>query len=107
MKTLITILFSTILFSTASASNFDGIKIAPNAKTATIELRLVAKKSNEAKIVITNEAGKVINTQTVKLVSGENAIALIDVSTLEEGNFTVSLTTGKDVKTTKFTNWKL
>ena len=108
MKALIIILFSTILFSTAaSANNFDGMKLAPNAKTATIEVRLTAKKAIEAKIVITNETGKVISAQTVKLISGDNAIALVDVSTLEEGNFTVTLTTVEDVLTSKFMNWKL
>ena len=107
MKALIIILFSTILVSTASANNFDGMKIAPNAKTATIEVRLTAKKAIEAKIVITNETGKVVSTQAVKLVSGDNAIALVDVTTLEEGNFTVTLTTAEDVMTSKFMNWKL
>ena len=107
MKALITILFCTILLTTASANNFDGMKIAPNVKTATIEVRLKAKKAAEAKIVIINEAGKVVSKKTVKLVNGENAIALVDVSILEEGNFTVTLTTGKEVMTSKFLNWKL
>ena len=107
MKTLITILFCTILFATATANNFDGLKIAPNAKTSTIELRLTTKKATEAKIEVTNEAGKVVSTQSVKLVIGENAVSLVDVSTLEEGNFTVTITKGKEVMTTKFLNWKL
>ena len=107
MKALVTILFCTVLFSTASANNFDGLKIAPNAKTATIEVRLTSKKVTDAKIVITDEAGKVVSTQAAKLISGDNAIALVDVSKLEEGNFTVTLTTGNEVMTTKFVNWKL
>ena len=48
-----------------------------------------------------------VSTQAVKLVSGDNAIALVDVTTLEEGNFTVTLTTAEDVMTSKFMNWKL
>ena len=107
MKALFTILFCTILFSTASANNFDGLKIAPNAKTATIEVRLTSKKVTDAKIVITDEAGKIVSTQTAKLATGDNAIALVDVSKLEEGNYTVTLTAGTDVMTTKFVNWKL
>ena len=107
MKALVTILFCTVLFSTASANNFDGLKIAPNAKTATIEVRLTSKKVTDAKIVITDEAGKIVSTQTAKLATGDNAIALVDVSKLEEGNYTVTLTAGTDVMTTKFVNWKL
>ena len=107
MKALVTILFCTILFSTASANNFDGMKIAPNAKTATIEVRLTSKKVTDAKIVITDEAGKVVSTQTAKLVNGENAIALVDVSKLEEGSYTVTLTSGDETVTTKFVNLKL
>ena len=107
MKALLTVLFSTILIISVSAKNFDGIKIAPNAKTATIEVRFNAKKATEAKIVITNEEGKVVSTQVAKLVSGDNAVSLVDVSKLEEGNFTVTLTTGNEVMTTKFINFKL
>ena len=107
MKALFTVLFSTILILTASANNFDGIKIAPNVKTATIEVRLTSKKAINAKIEITNEEGKVVSTQEVKLASGDNAIALVDVSKLEEGNFTVTLTAGEEKMTTKFMNMKL
>ena len=107
MKALVTILFCTALFSTASANNFDGMKIAPNAKTATIEVRLTSKKVKDAKIVITDEAGKVVSTQAVKLAKGDNAIALVDVSKLEEGNYIVTLTTANEVMTSKFMNWKL
>jgi Domain of unknown function (DUF3244) len=106
MKALVTILFS-VLFFTASASNIDGIKIAPNAKTTNIELRLTAKKVSDATIVITNEAGVVVSTQAVKLANGDNAIVLVDIAKLDEGNYTVTMTTGTDVMTTKFMNWKL
>ena len=107
MKALVTILFCTILFSTASANNFDGMKVAPSAKTAsTIELQLTAKKATEAKIVITNKAGKVVSTQVAKLVNGANAITLLDVATLEEDTFTITLTTGTEVMTSEFINVK-
>jgi hypothetical protein len=106
MKALVTILFS-ILFFSASANNNDGIKIAPNAKTTNIEVRLTAKKATDATIVITNEAGVVVSTQAVKLANGDNAIVLVDIAKLDEGNYTVTMTTGTDVMTTKFMNWKL
>jgi hypothetical protein len=106
MKALVTILFS-ILFMTATANNNDGIKIAPNAKTTNIEVRLTAKKAADATIVITNEAGAVVSTQGVKLANGDNAIVLLDIAKLDEGTYTVTMTTGTDVMTTKFMNWKL
>jgi hypothetical protein len=107
MKALVTVLFCTILFATASANNIDGIKIAPNAKTTNIELRLTTKKATDATIVITNEAGVVVNTQAVKLTNGDNAVVLLDIAKLEEGNYTVTMTAGAEVMTTKFMNWKL
>ena len=107
MKALVTILFSTILFSTANASNIDGMKIAPNAKTTNIEVRLKSNIVTDATIVITDETGKVVSTQIVKLVSGDNAVVLADVVKLAEGTFTVSLTAATEVLTSKFMNWKL
>jgi hypothetical protein len=106
MKALVTILFS-ILFFTATANNNDGIKIAPNAKTTNIEVRLTTKKAIDATIVITNEAGTIVSTQAVKLTNGDNAIVLLDIAKLDEGNYTVTMTAGTDVMTTKFMNWKL
>jgi hypothetical protein len=107
MKTLVTVLFCTILFATANASNIDGIKIAPNAKTTNIEVRLTTKKATDATIVITNDAGVIVSTQAVKLTSGDNAVVLVDVEKLAEGNYTVTMTAGTEVMTTKFVNWKL
>jgi hypothetical protein len=106
MKALVTILFS-VLFFTATANNNDGIKIAPNTKTTNIEVRLTAKKAIDATIVITNEAGVVLSTQAVKLTTGDNAIVLLDIAKLDEGNYTVTMTSGTEVMTTKFMNWKL
>jgi hypothetical protein len=106
MKALVTILFS-VLFFTATANNNDGIKIAPNAKTTNIEVRLAAKKATDATIVITNEAGVVVSTQAVKLTTGDNAIVLLDIAKLDEGTYTITMNAGTDVMTTKFMNWKL
>jgi Secretion system C-terminal sorting domain len=106
MKALVTILFS-ILFFSASANNNDGIKIAPNAKTTNIEVRLTTKKATDATIVITNEAGAMVSTQAVKLANGNNAIVLLDIAKLDEGNYTVTMTAGTEVMTTKFMNLKL
>jgi hypothetical protein len=107
MKAIVTVLCCTILFATATASNIDGIKIAPNAKTTNIEVRLTAKKAMDATIVITNAAGVLINKQAVKLTNGNNAIVLLDLAKLEDGNYTVTMTAGVEIMTTNFMNWKL
>ena len=107
MKALLTILFSTILIISVSAKGIDAIKIAPNAKTSTIEVKVSSKKATQATIVITNENGKVVSTQTIKLINGENIVALVDVAKLAEGSFKITLTAGSEVMTTKFMNWKL
>ena len=62
---------------------------------------------SDATIIITDETGKVVSTQIVKLVSGDNAVVLADVVKLAEGTFTVSLTAATEVLTSKFMNWKL
>jgi hypothetical protein len=48
-----------------------------------------------------------VSTQTVKLTTGDNAVVLLDIAKLEEGNYTITMTAGADLMTTKFMNWKL
>jgi hypothetical protein len=107
MKTLITILLSTFIFANSFATTIDdGLKIAPNSKTATIEVRVNIKKACNATITIKNEDGVVVSTQSTVLIKGNNAVSISDISKLEEGTFTVSLVAEKTTMTAQFVNFK-
>jgi hypothetical protein len=105
MKTLFTIILSALIFTTASANNFEGIKIGTTGKSS-IEAKFSSAKATTATITITNQAGVVVNTQNVTLVKGNNTVSLLDVTTLEEGTYTISLIANGTTTTTKFVNFK-
>jgi hypothetical protein len=105
MKTLFTIILSALIFTTASANNFEGIKIGTTGKSS-IEAKFSSAKATAATITITNQAGVVVNTQNVTLVKGDNTVSLLDVTTLEEGTYTISLIANGTTTTTKFVNFK-
>jgi hypothetical protein len=105
MKALFTILCSLLIISSASASNFEGIKIGTTGKS-NIEANYTATKATTATVTITNQAGVVINTLNVELTKGYNNIALVDVATLEEGTFTISIVENGTTTTAKFVNYK-
>jgi hypothetical protein len=105
MKTLFTIILSALIFTTASANNFEGIKIGTTGKSS-IEAKFSSAKATTATITITNQAGVVVNTQNVTIVKGNNAVALLDVTTLEEGTYTISLIANGTTTTTTFVNFK-
>lgn len=105
MKALFTFIIAVLIFTTASASNFEGIKIATSGKSS-IEAKFISKKSIAAVITITNETGKVVTTLNIITVIGNNTIALLDVTTLNEGTYTITLVSDGNTSTTKFVNFK-
>jgi hypothetical protein len=105
MKTLFTIILSALIFTTASANNFEGIKIGTTGKSS-IVAKFSSAKAITATITITNQAGTVVNTQNVTLVKGNNSVSLLDVTTLEEGTYTISLIANGKTTTTTFINFK-
>jgi Fe2+ transport system protein B len=106
MKTLFTIILSVLIFTTASANNFEGIKIGTTGKSS-IEAKFSAIKATTATITITNQAGMTVNNQKVTLIKGDNNIALVDVAILAEGTYTITLTTDNKSVSTKFVNFKM
>jgi hypothetical protein len=106
MKALFTIILSALIFTTASANNFEGIKIGTTGKSS-IEAKFTSKKATTATITITNQVGVVVNTQNVTLTKGDNNIALVDVTTLAEGTYTITLVVDNNSVSTKFVNFKM
>jgi hypothetical protein len=100
MKTLITSIVAMFIFATATASNFEGIKVTTAGKPA-LEATFSSTSVTTATISVTNQAGVVVKTTSVAVTKGSNTFSLINVTTLEEGTYTISLTAnGKTTNTT-------
>ena len=105
MKTLITSIVAMFIFATATASNFEGIKISSVGKPA-VEATFTSNTVTKATISITNQAGVVVKTNTVAVTKGANTFSLIDVTTLNEGTYTISFEANGKTTTTTFIYFK-
>ncbi len=104
MKTLITSILAMFIFASATASNFEGIKIGTTGKSV-INAKFSSDKATTATFTITTQAGVVVKTQSITLAKGNNTINLLDVTTLAEGNYTLTLVSNGTTATTSFVNF--
>jgi hypothetical protein len=105
MKALFTSIVAMFILATATANNFEGIKVMAAGKLA-LEATFSSAKATTATISITNQAGVVVKTTTVAAAKGTNTFSLIDVASLEEGTFTITLVANGTTSTTTFINFK-
>jgi hypothetical protein len=105
MKALFTSIVAMFILATASATNFEGIKVMATGKPS-VEATFTMAKATTATISITNQAGVVVKTTTVAAVKGINTFSLIDVASLEEGTFTITLKANDTTSKTTFINFK-
>ena len=91
--------------------NFDDgrnkeMSIVSNRASGEAQVRFNASKNSEAVITVLDETGKVLLQQTSKLSSGVNNIAISKLLTLNEGTYTVSLTTNNQTYSSRLLLWK-
>ncbi len=104
MKTLITSIVAMFIFATATASNFEGIKIGTTGNSV-INAKFSSDNATTATFTITNQAGVIVKTQSVKLTKGNNTINLLDVTTLADGNYTLTFVANGKTATISFVNF--
>ncbi len=106
MKKFFILLFTLFInFAAFAYNNVDSLKIKTVGKSS-IEAVFNSKQSSTAKITISNQSGKVVFAQTFKVIRGYNKVALLDIKTIDDGTYVVSLEyAGKKIKT-KFVNFK-
>lgn len=83
-----------------------GLTIVPNAKTGDVQVVFNTVKAGKATITIVNQDGKTVLTQKVELTAGKNNINVNNFSELEEGNYTVTLTSTEGNFSSPFLLWK-
>jgi hypothetical protein len=102
--------FSNSLQNEAHCKFDDGknkeMSIVSNRASGEAQVRFNATKNGEATITVLNEAGKVLLQQSNKLSSGVNNIGITNLLTLNEGTYTVRLTTNNQTYNSRLLLWK-
>jgi phage-related protein len=125
MKTILTTLFAVISIicvnaqgnfdvasQTSSVSNYThviekkGIKIMPNALTNDVKVIFTTDKANTGTVVVLDETGKKVLQQQAAIVAGKNSINIDDFHKLNEGTYTIQLTSNNETYTSSFMIWK-
>ena len=82
------------------------ITIGSNRASGDMLVRFTAEKAGTVSIEVLNESGKVVLQQTNKVTNSINAIPLKQATSLNEGHYTVRLTSNNETFTTQFLIWK-
>lgn len=83
-----------------------GITLGSNRASGDMLVRFTAEKAGEVSIAVVDEAGKVVLQQTNKVTNSANAIPLKNVTSLNEGFYTVRLVSNNETFTTPLLIWK-
>ncbi len=75
-----------------------------SGKNAQIKVKIA--KEGEGKLVVVNAIGKIVLQQQTSLQAGANTIVLKNITSLEEGYYTVKLSTGSENFSTKLLIWQ-
>lgn len=121
MKKVISLLAAYFLLNVANATTISnavtveeptvkienkGLTLAPNAKTGDVQVVFTAAKAGNATVAVINAEGKTVLTKSVELTAGKNNINVDKFNELEEGNYTISLTTNAGNFSSPFLLWK-
>ncbi len=83
-----------------------GLSIMPNAATGDIKIIFSTFQTADAKIEVIDEKGKKILGQSAALTAGTNSINVDNFHSLNEGTYTIQLTSNNETHTSKFLYWK-
>ncbi|CAN5357775.1 hypothetical protein BH11BAC5_BH11BAC5_06430 [soil metagenome] len=125
MKTILTTLFAVVsIISVNAQGNFDvaiqsssvsnythgiekkGITIMPNASTNDVKVIFTTDKATTGTVVVLDETGKKVLQQQATIVAGKNSINIDDFHKLNEGTYTIQLTSNNETYTSSFMIWK-
>ena len=83
-----------------------GFSIMPNAATQDIKIVFSTYQAVDAKIEVIDENGKKVLGQSAVLIAGTNSINIDNFHSLNEGTYTIQLTSSNETHTSKFLYWK-
>ena len=83
-----------------------GLSIMPNAATQDIKIIFSTFQAADAKIEVIDENGKKVLGQSAALIAGSNSINIDNFHSLNEGTYTIQLTSSNETHTSKFLYWK-
>ena len=98
--------FSNVVTVKISGSKVKDFVITPNPASADAQIRFYAAKSGVAKIIVYDAAGKVVQQQQANVLSGNNSIAINNITKLSEGMYTIKMITNEESFSSKLIVWK-
>jgi hypothetical protein len=104
MKKLLIIIVSILTFTASKANNIEKLSVGTSGKS-NITLKYSATTAAKATITVVAQNGITVKTVAVDAAAGLNTVSLIDVNTLAEGTYTISVTVGSETSTTKFVHF--
>ena len=104
----ITQVFSKSVAISVSSNNCRGNTILTSAdlKPENAHVNFTPKKAGKGTLVVLDESGIEVLKQQVLLVAGKNKITINNISVLNEGNYTVCLSTSYKNYSAAFVLWK-
>ena len=83
-----------------------GISIMPNAGSKDIKVLYNSSESGSAVIIVSDENGKKLLTQTANITVGKNNIVINNFYTLKEGSYSIKLIGKDNTYSSSFIVWK-
>jgi len=117
MKKLITLALISLISSTQVSSKSIAISVSSNnckgntlltssdIKPVNAHVNFTTQKAGKGTIVVLDESGITVLKQTVMLVAGKNKITINNISSLNEGNYTICLNSSYKNYSTAFVLW--
>lgn len=118
MKKLITLsLISLISITLASSKSFAICVSSTNNKSKTFlnsadlkpvngHVNFTIQKAGKGTLVVVDESGITVLKQPLMLIAGKNSITINNISSLNEGNYTICVSTSHKTYSTAFVLWK-
>lgn len=92
--------------STAHNIAKKGISIMPNAATKDVKIIFKTDKAATATVIVLDQNGKNILHQEAQITEGNNNINIDNFHNLNDGTYSIQLTTNNETYTSTFIIWK-
>jgi Secretion system C-terminal sorting domain len=80
--------------------------ISPNPSSTNAQLKIKMNRAAVGDITVFDAAGKIVLKQQASLLAGKNTVVINNITTLNDGYYTVRLNTNNEIFSTKLLVWK-
>jgi len=98
-------LSNTVLIKTAELKSSE-MSVSPNPSGKNVQVKIKAVRAGAGNITLFDATGKTVLKQQANILTGNNSIAINNMSALSEGYYTIRLVVNDEVFSTKLIIWK-